>query len=108
MVVCCSSGGGHGRTAVSETEASERWACIILELVCLWRLDNQPAKHNSASMVVSLSCAGLLAGLWEFPGVRVEGEEERESMWGKIHGQLLGDEALDEADHTYLGLVRQP
>ena len=62
---------------------------------------------------MKLSCAGLpshltglLAGLWEFPAVRVEGEEARESMWGKIHGQLFGGGVL-EADHAYLGLVRQ-
>ena len=45
---------------------------------------------------------GLLAGLWEFPTVSVEGEETEGEMWDRLHRDLLGGM---EPEHTYIGNV---
>ena len=61
---------------------------------------------NSLSMTL-ITLTGLLAGLWEFPMLPVEGKDPVERMWDKLklHTKLLGG-GEDIEHHHHIGLVR--
>ena len=50
--------------------------------------------------------SGLLAGLWEFPAVPVEGKEPEGKKWNKLHKELIiGGAGGDIERHHHIGLV---
>lgn len=61
--------------------------------------------HQLLIILCDIVLSGLLAGLWEFPAVPVEGEEPEGKMWDKLYKELIIGGAGDIEHHHHIGLV---